>query len=113
MVKAKKKPPSRIRYEERNPVISIRVDQDTAKSLRELSEKGGKSLGTLIKENLAVQQRNEEKTYTAAIENYRIWYFCAKCGGKIFISPNGQSHKAIIEYMKEKRWYHNSCPTKQ
>lgn len=113
MVKAKKKPPSRIRYEERNPVISIRLDQDTAKKLRELGAKVGKSLGTLIKENLEVQQRNEEKIYNQAVKDYQIWYFCSKCGGRINISPNGQSHKAVIEYMKEKGWSHQSCPAKQ
>jgi hypothetical protein len=113
VVRRKNKPPSRVRYEEAHPVISIRLDQDTADAVRKLCKKTGKSLGTLIKENLKVQKRDEDKTYDQAVKDYEIWYYCAKCGGKITISPNSKSHTAVIEYLKEKGWSHQTCPSNQ
>lgn len=40
---------------------------------------------------------------------YEIWYYCSKCGKPITVSPNGNSHKAIIELMKQAGWSHSSC----
>ena len=116
MVKARHKPPSRIRYEQTHPVVSIRVDQDTASTLKEISIMTGKSLGELIKENLKIQkikedeiEKREQKAYDQAVEEYKVWYYCAHCGKKITITPNGKSHKAIIEYLDERGWRHKNC----
>lgn len=116
MAKDSHKPPSRIRYEQTHPVVSIRVDQDTAKTLKEISETTGKSLGQLIKENLKIQkitekdiQKRVQQEYDKGADDYEIWYYCARCGEKIIISPNSRQHKAVIEYMKEHRWGHKNC----
>lgn len=116
MAKGSHKPPSRVRYEQTHPVISIRVDQDTAETLKEISMTTGKSLGQLIKENLKIQkvkedeiQRWVDEAYGQAVEDYEVWYYCSRCGKRIEVSPNSNSHKAIIEYMKKHGWGHRNC----
>lgn len=116
MVNRKKKPASRKRYEQSHPVISIRVDQETDERLRNLSESSGKSLATLIKENLGIQEREEEKiekrvseAYNQGANDCEVWFFCARCGERINISPNTAYHKALIRYMKEHFEGHKKC----
>jgi len=41
--------------------------------------------------------------------DHAIWYYCAICGGKIYVKPNSNSHMAIMKYMKEHKWGHTSC----
>ena len=108
------KPPSRIRYEMSHPVISIQVDLDTDLRLRKLREKTGKSLGTLIRENLQTQERNEKLTYdrayNKAVEEHQIWYLCARCAKPIPIEPYSETHSMVIDYLGT-RVMHASCPT--
>jgi hypothetical protein len=97
-------------------VISIRVSQETAKRIRTLSESSGKSLATLIKENLGTQERKEKKiekeiskAYNKGADDNKIWYYCAGCRKRINISPNSADHKALIQYMEEHGWGHKTC----
>jgi hypothetical protein len=107
--------PSRIKYELSHPTISIQVDLDTDLRLRELRERTGKSLGTLIRENLQVQQRNEQVTHNRgcaqAVEEHQIRYPCARCGKPIPIEPNGESDRMVIDYLSTRRM-HASCATR-
>ncbi len=48
--------------------------------------------------------------YNKAKSAWQIWYFCHLCNGRINISPDSNSHDAIIEYLKEHRWGHGKCP---
>ena len=45
--------------------------------------------------------------------DHAIWYYCARCGGKIYVKPNSNSHMAIIKYMREHRWGHATCHQRQ
>ena len=63
MVKGKNRPPSRIRYEQTHPVIAIRVDKETAERLKDLAKESGKSLVTLIKENLDIQEAEHNEAW--------------------------------------------------
>ena len=113
MVKGKNKPPSRIRYEQTHPVISVRVDRGTAGRLRDLAEESGKSLATLIKENLDLQEEKHNeawsKGYDEGRKEHQIWYYCAVCGKRMNMTPRGNDHKALIEYMEEHGWGHKAC----
>jgi hypothetical protein len=44
-----------------------------------------------------------------ASETWAIWYFCDICNKEILVEPNTNSHKAIIQYMKEYGWGHSEC----
>jgi len=48
----------------------------------------------------------------AGKEKFEAWYYCSVCGEKIAISQNSDSHKAVIEYMKEHGWGHKACHEK-
>ena len=117
MVKDSHKPPSRIRYEQEHPVISARISTDLYELLKEYLASRKESLADFIRESLGVQkpliekieQAAWDKAYDRAVKDYEVWYYCAGCGKKITISPNGASHKAVIEYMKEHGWGHRNC----
>ena len=49
------KSPSRIRYDEKNPVISVRVSRELKAQLDEIRETSGKSLGDILREVVGVQ----------------------------------------------------------
>ena len=117
MVKHKHIPPSRKRYERSHPVISIRVDKETDERLRDLAKESRKSLATLIKENLDLQEEDycdawadgHSEGCDEGRRKYQVWYYCAICGKRINMSPSGNDHKAMIGYMKEHGWGHKEC----
>ena len=51
-------PPSRLRYERGNPVVSIRVTREVYGRLKELKERSGKSVGDVLREAIGVQARS-------------------------------------------------------
>jgi len=118
MAKATHKPPARIRCEQSHPTVSFRLDRDTHTLLKQrLEDMGGVSFADFVKESLGlihtdIQEIKESafsEGYIQAEEECQIWYFCAVCGKRIDMSPNSDSHKAMIGYMKEHRWAHKSC----
>lgn len=121
MPKAKHKPPSRLRYEESHPVVSCRLSRHVDALLKQrLKDLGEISFAQFIKESLGLQEakmpdireRNEiarKKGYNQALKEYRISYPCPVCGERIDITPNSESHKAIMGYMKKDNWAHTSC----
>jgi hypothetical protein len=121
MAKATHKPPARIRYEQSHPTVSCRLDKDTYALLKQrLEDLGGVSFADFVKDSLGLVQlkiadiegikgKAWDEGYTQAMEDFRIWYYCAVCGKRIDILPNNDDHKALIGYMKEHRWGHASC----
>ena len=121
MVKGNHKPPSRVRYEKGHPTMSCRLDKDTHDLLKQrLEDLGGVSFADFVKDSLGLLQLKmpdvEEikemawgEGYDQAEKNYRIWYYCAVCGKRIDMSPDSDSHKAMIGYMEEHGWGHASC----
>lgn len=121
MVKATHKAPARVRYEQTHPTLTCRLDQNTHALLKQrMEELGGISFAALVKHSLGLLQLEmpniEEIKQTAwgegydhAKKGYQIWYYCNVCQKRIDISPNSDSHKAIVAYMKLEGWGHHSC----
>jgi len=121
MVKASRKPPARIRYEQSHPTVSFRLSKDICDLLKQrLEDLGGVSFADFVKDSLgllelkisdieATKDEARGEGYEQAEKDWQIWYYCAVCGKRIDISPNSPSHKAIIGYMKEHGWGHASC----
>jgi len=115
------KPPARVRYEQSHPTVSCRLDKDTHDLLKQrLDDLGGVSFADFVKDSLGLLQLKmpdvEEIKETAYDEGYnqaseycQIWYYCAVCGEQIPMSPNSDSHKAMVGYMKEHGCGHPSC----
>ena len=117
MAKATHKPLARIRYEQSHPTISFRLSKDVNDLLKQRLEDLGVSAADFIKESLGLLHTDIEELkqtawgegYSQAVEDYEIWYYCAVCGERIDMSPNSDSHKAMIGYMRDHGWAHAGC----
>lgn len=120
MAKGKHKPPSRVRYEQSHPTVSFRLPRDVYVLLKQRLDDLEMSFAGFVKESLGLQQAKmhdiEEIRDSAwdgghaqALEEYQIWYYCAVCRKRINMEPNSDSHKAMIRFMRERRWGHASC----
>ena len=111
------KPPSKIRYEQSHPALSCRISKDAYDLLKQrLEDLGGVSFADFVKDALGLLQLKmpdidevKGEGYNQAMEEYQIWYYCNVCRKRIYIDPNDNAHKAIIGYMKDKGWAHQSC----
>lgn len=56
-----------------------------------------------------IKQRAQQKGYAHGVEDWQIWFYCDVCGERINVEPNGEAHRAIIRYMEEHGWGHESC----
>jgi hypothetical protein len=119
--KAAHKPPARVRYEQSHPVVSCRLSKDEYDLLKQrLDDLGGVSFADFVRDSLGILELKMPETreikekariagYDQAKREHQIWYFCAVCGKRIDISPNSESHKAMISYMREHGWGHRDC----
>ena len=105
-------PPSRLRYEEAHPTISVRVSRELYDELRDLKATTGKSLGDILREALGLQQFLANQAYNRGFEkaerHYRIDYRCSVCGGTVTLVSENEK-QAARGYMREHGWAHASC----
>ena len=129
MKKKRHKPPSRIRYEKNNPVISFRIKKELYNEFKAFLKDQELSIGDFFRIALKKQKATYKRADTGgynrgyndgknngaktAISIWRIWYYCKICGEMIYITPNSDPHKALINYMKEKGWGHAKCHNKK
>jgi len=121
--KAKRKSPSREKYERNNPVVSHRVPKELHDRLQVAKEKEGLSNTDILKIGLGVIEpkiRAEEKVrqeaydggfedgINAAEELYAVTYNCCMCGKKIWVTTDKEK-KAIKGLMWEAGWHHGDC----
>ena len=119
--RAAHKPPARVRYEQSHPTVSCRLSKDEYELLKQrLDDLGGVSFADFVKDALGVLQLRipeagemKEKARMAGYDQgrreHQIWYFCAVCGKRMNMSPDGNDHKAMIGFMKERGWGHGVC----
>ena len=124
MEKNKHKTPSRERYEENNPVWSVRMPKEWIDELEAELEANGQSrrdfLGVALKKqtlnaeeirvtwrkkgyNQGYERGNEDgdkKGYTRGMNDWAIWVNCYNCLKPLFIKPNSDDHEITIEQMK-------------
>src|SRR3990172_3407277 len=114
--KAKRKlPPSRIRYEERNPTVSCRVPQEIYDRLVAAKEVEGKSFADILKIGLGEQEvqakkvkaarqqgRDEgyKKGYAEAESRYKVTYHCSQCRQPVVVDSLIEK-EAIDKYMSQ------------
>ena len=109
--------PSQVRYYDKNPCITFRLKRDEKERIEHLAERAGKSISQLVKECLLDAEKLDSESYetgmdagyTIAMDKWRIWYFCKICGKYIYVSPNSNSHEAIIKYMEQNGGGHSDC----
>ena len=96
MAKVKHIPPSRVRYEKANPVVSVRISRELRDSLEEIQRLSGKSFADILRDGANRSKPLVKKSYERgykkgqldAKEDQLCWY-CEKANGEIAtICPN-------------------------
>ncbi len=116
MAPKRRVPPSRVRYEQRNPTVSVRVSSEIYERLTILREKSGKSLGDILREAVDVQAPSTEGAYNRgyyrgradAEKLYGVNYRCGICNEVLAIDHTTEK-QAAAQYMREHGWGHSSC----
>lgn len=114
VVNMARKPPSRIKYEQSHPVVSVRVTKPLKKALD--SQRGERSYAELIREALEkahgvreAYQTGYEEGYGKAEYKFKVEFACKRCNRPIPVCPGTKSGAQVIEAV-EKKFSHKSCP---
>jgi len=75
------------------------VQKEFTEALCEMWDKG---------EDDGLDKGNKQR-YQKAKQEYEITYPCCICGELLYIHPNSDSHKAVMQFLKEKGWGHAKC----
>ena len=120
---AKRKAPSRVRYEQGHPTVSCRLPREVYDKLRAVMDAEDKSFADILKIGLGILkvQLKEEaevrkkghvegyrKGYAEAERLYKVTYPCSVCRKTIVLSSEEAKH-AASEYMQEHGWAHIAC----
>jgi sugar phosphate isomerase/epimerase len=121
--------PSRLRYETANPVIGVRVDRETYDRLLKLRERSGLSFGAIIRDALAVVEKDVERIrehgrragvelgrklgyndgWKEAKARYAVTFPCARCGKPIPLVAGSETAADAIAALAEHGWSHDEC----
>ncbi len=114
--KPKHVPPSRVRYEEANPTVSVRVSQEIKEQLDELRLMSDLSLADILKAGLdrlkpdteASYERGLKDGYEVAEEEFRVMAPCGACGEAHLPVTSKAMKAAAAERLIG--WSAKSCP---
>lgn len=114
----KKRTPSRIKYDKKHPIVSIRITPELDYRLK-AAKKAGRSIADILKiglglievktkgePDLMVQGYNEG--FEFARNMYLVTYKCSVCRGEMEVEYK-EEKKAIAEYMRQAGWGHGEC----
>ena len=108
----KKKPPSRIKYEESHPVISFRVSKETYDNLVRIKAQTGLGLADIVKSAINKQEIDLVLSYWGGYEDaekiFRVNYRCSVCGKTTAVTTKDEK-ETIAKYMNETGWAHAKC----
>jgi hypothetical protein len=115
---AKRKAPSRVKYEQSHPTVSCRISREIYDALRKAKEAEGKSFADILKTGLGITQAGAKKEEEAAELGFaeaellfRVDYPCKVCGKMLTIMSDADK-KAVRAYMLEHNWGHQECDEK-
>jgi hypothetical protein len=120
MSESRKVPPSKIKYLQKNPVVSFHLPLEMRDRLRGMAAKDGVTIATYVKrflDGLAARDDNREKAwhdgyeagFRTARERYEIRYRCTVCDGPITVSPGSKLHTSLIRKTHDEGWRHMKC----
>ncbi len=47
--------------------------------------------------------------YAKGKADHQVYYYCKVCDKIIYVEPNGEDHKAMVQYMYDHGWGHAAC----
>ncbi len=111
MMSARRIPPSRERYEKKNPTVSFRVSLTQRQRLKAICAKSGQPLSIVLKEALGLVETKVDEAYR---KGYRLGLGrfelpCAGCGKTTTIDT--KNHESARETLKKafSTWKHVEC----
>ena len=114
MVVVRDVPPSRRRYEERNPTLSLRMNADERAKLIELGARTGQSLSAILRQGLAVvetdtqaaRQAGYDQGYASGFGRFEI--SCTRCGKPTTMNSKNDKVRIVLDEAFS-RWGHGQC----
>jgi len=95
--------PSQIRYLKENPTITFRMKNEEKERIKQMAKEAGKSVSELVRIALLDLKEDFSEAYNNAYNkgsnDWAIWCLCWRCRKPIYIKPNSDDHKRIIERM--------------
>ena len=97
------------------PNFSYFRDKESAKVLSDKDFKNANvklpAIERLSYENGRKRGQDEgfDDAYNRAREEFEITYPCSVCGKPMTMKPGSESHKEMMDYMKEQGWRHKNC----
>lgn len=110
--KKRRPPPSKARYDAKNPTIAARVPAAVKAELERMREATGKSWGDVLREAVGVQGASAgeafQKGFEAGRKRYGVQYGCAVCGKAILVET-AEEKAAAAALMRGAGWGHERC----
>ena len=116
-----KKFPSKIKYEKENPAITFRMKEDEKIKIKMMAKRSGKSVSELVRMALLdlekdftefyekVSSERHTRGYVEGMNKNAIWVYCYRCQKSLYIDPNSENHRKIIE-ITTGMFKHDQCP---
>ena len=100
--KSKPVPPSRVRYTEANPTVSVRISQELKGELEDLKEMSGLSMADILKAGLDKLKPDVDQFYDQGLkdgyemaeEEFKVLATCSGCG-EVHLLVVGEGMKAV------------------
>lgn len=112
---ARRKPPSRLRYEQSHPTVSCRVSLKTYRVLDKARHNEGWSFADMLKAGLGtlraaaeMQREAYQQGYLDAEKQFKVSFPCSGCGRPIAVEGQ-QAKQSAAQYMREHGWGHIEC----
>ena len=114
---AKRVPPSRLRYESRNPVVTVCLSQETKLQLDLLKFESGMSAADVLRNGLdrakpdikAAYERGVEDGVETGREIYEVPYACGECGEWHLSISSDEEKVAAAAFMTQQGWHDPRC----
>jgi len=114
-------PPSRLRYEETHPTVTVRVSEEMREKLTELKEVHDLSLGDVLRHGLETAKPDLDKAYTQGLtegyedgygeakDEYEVIYWCSGCRRRHLSINTVEEKEAAAQLMYDAGWESSAC----
>ena len=108
----RRKPLSRLKYEEGHPNVSARVTREFYERLCEIRERDGVSFADVLKVGAGLQEaasrKASEEAFAEAKRTYLVRFSCQVCRKWIEVSAEN-TRAAARDYFEQNGWGHPEC----
>lgn len=105
--------PSREKYEESHPVVSVRVSPEMREDLEEVNTASGMSIADVLRVGLDKAKPAVEEAfhvgYYDAMREYEVEYWCDRCGERHVSLTSAEEKEAAAAYMYDHGWHDTRC----